>query len=413
MKKNIRRGIAVLSVAAMLSGVGVGTVGVIGDVGSMQVSAASNSSTTKILPHYGSSYQVEVGNKTSNYPILSFTNTMLKSDVALANSLPFNCTNSYVVTVDSSSVKMLSSSNISVATVSVGTRSGGGKVYILNIKNWGTTKLTVKLYDGTVKAFNFIVPGDLGKASGYAKDYFMNGRSNRTFHENDSTSRLMSTLNLSKIKLDGKTLTRGKDFDVLLKFDPNNMGCLIGDNCWRVNVTIKPKTPEYVGELKLFYRIREIELSKASVVTKTSAKYNGKAQCPTVTVKIGNYTVPVDKFNEDYNVKYSNNVKPGTAVVIVTPKNNRSTGSARGEFRVIGKVSSVKLNNKSAKYVKNGIAKVGVKVYGNDGKLLKQGTDYKLTYGSNNKVGTNTGSVHITGIGNYTGSKTVYFNIVK
>jgi len=27
--------------------------------------------------------------------------------------------------------------------------------------------------------------------------------------------------------------------------------------------------------------------------------------------------------------------------------------------------------------------------------------------------GVGTGSVHITGIGNYTGSKTVYFNIVK
>ena len=44
-------------------------------------------------------------------------------------------------------------------------------------------------------------------------------------------------------------------------------------------------------------------------------------------------------------------------------------------------------------------------------KALKNGTDYTLTYGTNKNVGT--GTIKITGKGNYTGSKSVSFKIVK
>ena len=44
-----------------------------------------------------------------------------------------------------------------------------------------------------------------------------------------------------------------------------------------------------------------------------------------------------------------------------------------------------------------------------DGETLVEGTDYKVSYGANNKVGT--GTVTVTGIGAYSGSKTVTFTI--
>lgn len=44
---------------------------------------------------------------------------------------------------------------------------------------------------------------------------------------------------------------------------------------------------------------------------------------------------------------------------------------------------------------------------------LVKGTDYTLSYGENTNVGTNAGTVTINFTGNYSGSTTVYFNIVK
>ena len=46
-------------------------------------------------------------------------------------------------------------------------------------------------------------------------------------------------------------------------------------------------------------------------------------------------------------------------------------------------------------------------------KTLNEGTDYTLSYGENTNVGTNAGTVTINFTGNYSGTTTVYFNIVK
>ena len=46
--------------------------------------------------------------------------------------------------------------------------------------------------------------------------------------------------------------------------------------------------------------------------------YNGKAKTPTVVAKIGSTTIDP----AEYEVKYSNNVKPGVATVTITGLNN-------------------------------------------------------------------------------------------
>ena len=45
------------------------------------------------------------------------------------------------------------------------------------------------------------------------------------------------------------------------------------------------------------------------------------------------------------------------------------------------------------------------------GKTLTEGVDYIVTYGPNNEVGNNKGTVTVTGIGDYSGTKTLTFNI--
>ncbi|MGN0443769.1 MAG: leucine-rich repeat protein, partial [Acutalibacteraceae bacterium] len=77
---------------------------------------------------------------------------------------------------------------------------------------------------------------------------------------------------------------------------------------------------------------------------------------------------------------------------------------------VIPKVSSISLSAK--KYIYNGKVKApSVTVKDSMGKVLKKGTDYTVSYASGRK---NTGkyAVKITFKGNYSGSKTLYFNIL-
>lgn len=53
-----------------------------------------------------------------------------------------------------------------------------------------------------------------------------------------------------------------------------------------------------------------------------------------------------------------------------------------------------------------------VSVYDN-GKLMVKGVDYYVSYGGNNSEGTSAGFINIVGMGNYAGSKRIYFAIVN
>lgn len=83
--------------------------------------------------------------------------------------------------------------------------------------------------------------------------------------------------------------------------------------------------------------------------------------------------------------------------------NNTTTPSGKTNIAsaTVGKISNKAFNNKQKK--------PAVKVRVN-GQLLKAGQDYTLTYRNNKKPGKAT--IVITGIGNYTGTKEAYFNIV-
>ena len=151
--------------------------------------------------------------------------------------------------------------------------------------------------------------------------------------------------------------------------------------------------------------LSRISISKASVTLSTSTyAYDGKAKTPSVTVKVGGKTLKKDT---DYTVSYSNNTKIRTAKVTITGKGNY-TGSISKTYSIKNNFKKATISGISNKSYtgKNITQSITVKY---NGKTLKNGTDYTVSYSNNKKVGTAT--VKITGKGSYTGTITKTFKI--
>lgn len=151
--------------------------------------------------------------------------------------------------------------------------------------------------------------------------------------------------------------------------------------------------------------LSRISISKASVTLSTSTyAYDGKAKKPGVTVKLNGKTL---KNGTDYTVSYSNNTKVGTATVKITGKGNY-TGSVSKTYSIknnFKKATVSGISNKS--YTGKNITQSITAKY--NGKTLKNGTDYTVSYSNNKSIGTAT--VKITGKGSYTGTITKTFKI--
>ena len=151
--------------------------------------------------------------------------------------------------------------------------------------------------------------------------------------------------------------------------------------------------------------LSRISISKASVTLSTSTyAYDGKAKKPGVTVKLSGKTL---KNGTDYTVSYSNNTKVGTATVKITGKGNY-TGSVSKTYSIKNNFKKATVSGISTKAFtgKNITQSITVKY---NGKTLKKGTDYTVSYSNNKKVGTAT--VKIAGKGSCTGTVTKTFKI--
>ena len=151
--------------------------------------------------------------------------------------------------------------------------------------------------------------------------------------------------------------------------------------------------------------LSRISISKASVTLSTSTyAYDGKAETPSVTVKVGGKTLKKDT---DYTVSYSNNTKVGTAKVTITGKGNY-TGSVSKTYSIKNNFKKATVSGISTKAFtgKNITQTITVKY---NGKTLKNGTDYTVSYSNNKNIGTAT--VKIAGKGSYTGTITKTFKI--
>ncbi|GAB6395217.1 MAG: Ig-like domain-containing protein [Bacteroidales bacterium] len=135
--------------------------------------------------------------------------------------------------------------------------------------------------------------------------------------------------------------------------------------------------------------------------------YTGSAIRPVITVMNGNTLLTL---NTDYTVAYDNNVNVGMAIVTVTGIGSY-TGSAKKTFIIGPKpVAADCIGNIPAQTYTGDSVKPALSV--KDGsRTLTPNTDYSVTYSNNVNAGTAT--VTIIGTGNYTGTASGTFDIVR
>ena len=151
-------------------------------------------------------------------------------------------------------------------------------------------------------------------------------------------------------------------------------------------------------------------ISKASVVKPSSKEYNdGKVitlSTDELKVVLGDILVK----DRDYEVSYINNVNPGQATVVIKGKGDY-VGTKQVSFKIVRKptdIGQAKVSyTQKVSFTKGGCMLEPQVTY--NGKVLKKGTDYTVSYSKNKKVGE--AVLTVKGKGMFKGSKSFPFTI--
>lgn len=237
-----------------------------------------------------------------------------------------------------------------------------------------------------------------------SKKYYANG----TASEPDVT-----------IRVGDKTLT--KDTDYTLAYANNNPATSV-TNPQKATITATGKG-NYTGTLTGDFTIQPStggDLTGATItVTEKNIVYDGKEKKPKATVVLNGVTVP----ESSYTLKYSNNVKAGTATIVAAAKSGdeRYSGVAKGTFTIAQAdlstadftfADSDNKSNTSPQYSYTGAdikPEPGIKV---DSLTLTKNTDFTYSYSNNKAIGTQA-AVTVTGKGNFTGTASMNFEITQ
>ncbi|MCQ2547462.1 MAG: CotH kinase family protein [Clostridia bacterium] len=172
----------------------------------------------------------------------------------------------------------------------------------------------------------------------------------------------------------------------------------------------------YSGSVKTAkYTIEKADLANITALSQDEYTYSGKECRPTVTIP--SVVKGQNVSDDDYTLTYVNNINAGTATVKATAKAESNYEGTVEETFTINKKSIEKMEAKlpssdDFNYVFDGKAKTPTVSLGE----LKENTDFKVTYGKNNvnaSQGSDTVSVTVEGIGNYTGRIISTFTIEK
>lgn len=163
------------------------------------------------------------------------------------------------------------------------------------------------------------------------------------------------------------------------------------------------------GVIEAYFTITGQEIKESDVhLDESEIVYSGEDSAPDFTVTHNGQTLTE---GVDYTTSYSYNSTAGTVTITVKGK-----GSYAGTVTKTVKVNpadiskaTVRVKDSELKY--DGKAKTPEVTVTYNSKLLKQGEDYTLEY--KNNVNAGTGSVVVTGTGNFKGSKTAYFTIAN
>ena len=195
---------------------------------------------------------------------------------------------------------------------------------------------------------------------------------------------------------DGVLLTQNKDYKVTVAESSTGVGAVITG------------VGNYGGTATLSGISNELEAFENAVVTIGKVTYNGTAQLPSVTVKIGSVTL---KSGTDYILSAYDNTNAGTATAVITGKGKYDGAEKKTQFSIEpAAISSASISCEDQIYTGQGINAKPVVTFNR--KTLALGVDYYIS-GYANIVNVGTATVTVTGKGNFTGTAKGTFRIVK
>lgn len=195
---------------------------------------------------------------------------------------------------------------------------------------------------------------------------------------------------------DGVLLTQNKDYKVAVTESSTGVSAVITG------------IGNYGGTATLSGISNELEAFENAVVTIGKVTYNGTAQLPSVTVKIGSVTL---KSGTDYILSAYDNTNAGTATAVITGKGKYDGAVKKTQFTIApAAISSASISCEDQIYTGQGINAKPVVTF--NGKTLAVGIDYYIS-GYSNIVNVGTATVTVTGKGNFTGTAKGTFRIVK
>lgn len=171
----------------------------------------------------------------------------------------------------------------------------------------------------------------------------------------------------------------------------------------------------YTDHIDLLYMITSVSIDSATVkYAEYDNIYNESAKKPKVTSIVTEDGTTITDLNA-FDVTYTNNVDAGTATITVKPKSTNSnyTGTASTTFTIEKATIDSCTAEYSGKMMWNNGQAITPEITLKLGNYtLVKGTDYTVTY-NNNQNETTKAEINVTGTGNFTGTKTYYFEITR
>lgn len=195
---------------------------------------------------------------------------------------------------------------------------------------------------------------------------------------------------------DGVLLTQDKDYKVAVTESTTGVSAVITG------------IGNYGGTATISGISNELEAFENAVVTIGKVTYNGTAQLPSVTVKIGSVTL---KSGTDYILSAYDNTNAGTATAVITGKGKYEGAEKKTQFKIApAAISSASISCEDQIYTGQGVTAQPVVTF--NGKTLALGVDYYIS-GYSNIVNVGTATITVKGKGNFTGTAKGTFRIVK
>lgn len=166
---------------------------------------------------------------------------------------------------------------------------------------------------------------------------------------------------------DGVLLTQDKDYKVAVTESATGVSAVITG------------IGNYGGTATISGISNELEAFENAVVTIGKVTYNGTAQLPSVTVKIGSVTL---KSGTDYILSAYDNTNAGTATAVITGKGKYEGAEKKTQFKIApAAISSASISCEDQIYTGQGVTAQPVVTF--NGKTLALGIDYYISGYSN------------------------------